>query len=161
MDRIQFTFKQTFMNIRNYLIVIIRILLGAIFLWASFDKIIDPSKFARDISNYHIIPFGLENIIAIVLPWLEFLIGSGLILGILVDGAVLLSGILLISFNVLIAQAMLRGFNIDCGCGLKEGQLVGVEKLLENFVFLGGAYLVYLRSKKLLEFYPKSELSDK
>ena len=161
MDRIQFTFKQTFMNIRNYLIVIIRILLGAIFLWASFDKIIDPSKFARDISNYHIIPFGLENIIAIVLPWLEFLIGSGLILGILVDGAVLLSGILLIAFNVLIAQAMLRGFNIDCGCGLKEGQLVGVEKLLENFVFLGGTYLVYLRSKKLLEFYPKSELSDK
>ena len=149
------------MNFKNYLIVVIRILLGAVFLWASFDKIIDPSKFARDISNYHIIPFGLENIIAIVLPWLEFLIGSGLILGILVDGAVLLSGILLIAFNVLIAQAMLRGFNIDCGCGLKEGQLVGVEKLLENFVFLGGAYLVYLRSKKLLEFYPKSELSDK
>ena len=161
MDWKQFTFKQTFMNFKNYLIVVIRILLGAVFLWASFDKIIDPSKFARDISNYHIIPFGLENIIAIVLPWLEFLIGSGLILGILVDGAVLLSGILLISFNVLIAQAMLRGFNIDCGCGLKEGQLVGVEKLLENFVFLGGAYLVYLRSKKLLEFYPKSELSDK
>ena len=29
---------------------------------------------------------------------------------------------------------MLRGFNIDCGCGLKEGQLVGVEKLLENCI---------------------------
>ena len=67
----------------------------------------------------------------------------------------------MIAFNVLIAQAMLRGFNIDCGCGLKEGQLVGVEKLLENFVFLGGSYLVYLRSKKFLELYPKSELSDK
>ena len=161
MDWKQFTFKQTFMNFRNYLIVVVRILLGAVFLWASIDKIIDPAKFARDISNYHIIPFGLENIIAIVLPWLEFFIGSGLILGILVDGAVLLSGILLIAFNILIAQAMLRGFNIDCGCGLKEGQLVGVEKLLENFVFLGGAYLVYLRSKKFLELYPKSELSDK
>ena len=90
------------MNFKNYLIVVVRILLGAVFLWASIDKIIDPSKFARDISNYHIIPFGLENIIAIVLPWLEFFIGSGLILGILVDGAVLLSGMLLIAFNVLI-----------------------------------------------------------
>ena len=149
------------MNFKNYLIVVIRILLGAVFLWASFDKIIDPSKFARDISNYHVVPFGLENIIAIVLPWLEFFIGLGLILGIFVDGAVLLSGILLITFNVLIAQAMLRGFNIDCGCGLKEGQLVGIEKLLENFVFLGGAYLVYLRTNKFLELYPKSELSDK
>ena len=161
MDWKQFTFKQTFMNFKNYLIVVVRILLVAVFLWASIDKIIDPSKFARGISNYHIIPFGLENIIALVLPWLEFFIGSGLILGILVDGAVLLSGILLIVFNFLIAQAMLRGFNIDCGCGLKEGQLVGVEKLLENFVFFGGAYIVYLRSKKFLELYPKSELSDK
>ena len=149
------------MILKNYLILIVRVLLGAVFLWASFDKIIDPSKFARDISNYHIIPFGLENIIAIVLPWLEFFIGSGLILGLFVDGAVLLSGFLLIAFNVLIAQAILRGFNIDCGCGLKEGQLVGVEKLLENFVFFGGAYLVYLRKIKLLELYPKSELSDK
>ena len=96
------------MNFKNYLILVVRILLGAVFLWASLDKIIDPSKFARDISNYHIIPFGLENIIAIVLPWLEFFIGSGLILGVLVDGAVLLSGILLIAFNFLIAQAMLR-----------------------------------------------------
>ena len=149
------------MILKNYLILIVRVLLGAVFLWASFDKIMDPSKFARDIANYHIIPFGLENIIAIVLPWLEFFIGSALILGLLVDGAVLLSGILLIAFNVLIAQAMLRGFNIDCGCGLKEGQLVGVEKLLENFVFFGGAYLVYLRKTKFLELYPKSELSDK
>ena len=149
------------MNFKNYLIVVVRILLGAVFLWASIDKIIDPSKFARDISNYHVVPFGLENIIAIVLPWLEFFIGSGLIIGIFVDGAVLISGILLITFNVLIAQAMFRGFNIDCGCGLKEGQLVGVEKLLENFVFLGGAYLVYLRTNKFLELYPKSELSDK
>ena len=149
------------MILKNYLILIVRVLLGAVFLWASFDKIMDPSKFARDIANYHIIPFGLENIIAIVLPWLEFFIGSALILGLLVDGSVLLSGILLIAFNVLIAQAMLRGFNIDCGCGLKEGQLVGVEKLLENFVFFGGAYLVYLRKTKFLELYPKSELSDR
>ena len=149
------------MILKNYLILIVRVLLGAVFLWASFDKIMDPSKFARDISNYHIIPFGLENIIAIILPWLEFFIGSGLILGLFVDGAVLLSGFLLIAFNVLIAQAMFRGFNIDCGCGLKEGQLVGVEKLLENFVFFGGAYLVYLRKTKFLELYPKSELSDK
>ena len=149
------------MILKNYLILIVRVLLGAVFLWASFDKIMDPSKFARDIANYHIIPFGLENIIAIVLPWLEFFIGSALILGLLVDGSVLLSGILLIAFNVLIAQAMLRGFNIDCGCGLKEGQLVGVEKLLENFVFFGGAYIVYLRKTKFLELYPKSELSDR
>ena len=148
-------------KVNDYFIVIMRIILGAIFLWASFDKILDPEKFARSISNYHLIPFGLENSIAIFLPWLEFFIGTGLILGIMVDGATIITSILLISFNLMIAQAIIRGFNIDCGCGLKDGQLVGVEKILDNLVILGGAYIVYLRSNKILELFPKTDLSAK
>jgi putative oxidoreductase len=145
----------------KYLTLFFRIIIGAIFLWASIDKIIDPAKFARDISNYHIVPFGLENTIALILPWLEFFIGTGLLLGIMVDGSILISSVLLITFNIMIAQAMARGFNIDCGCGLKEGQLVGFEKLIENFIFIIFSYFVYTRKEKILEFFPKTELSDK
>ena len=83
-------------------------------------------------------PFGLENTVAIFLPWLEFFIGSALILGIMVDGSIIICSALLIMFNLLVAQAMIRGFNIECGCGLKEGQLVGSQKAnSENFTFLG------------------------
>ena len=148
-------------KIDQYLIIIIRIILGTIFLWASFDKIIDPAKFSRAISNYHLIPFGMENIIAIILPWLELFIGSGLILGIMVDGSTIISSLLLVMFNIMITQALARGFNIECGCGLKEGQLVGLEKILENFVFLGGAYILHIRKSKFLEIFPKTDLSDK
>ena len=145
----------------KYLTLFFRIVVGVIFLWASFDKIIDPAKFARDISNYHIVPLGLENTIALILPWLEFFIGTGLILGVMVDGSIIISSVLLITFNIMIAQAMARGFNIDCGCGLKEGQLVGFEKLIENFTFIIFSYFVYVRKEKILEFFPKTELSDK
>jgi len=147
-------------RLNQYLIVIIRIILGSVFLWASFDKIIDPAKFAKSIANFHVLPFGIENIIAIVLPWLELFIGSGLILGVMVDGSIIITSILLILFNLMIAQAILRGFNIECGCGLKEGQLVGIEKILENFVYLGGAYILYMREMKILEIFPKTNLSD-
>ena len=148
-------------RLNEYLVVIIRIILGTIFLWASFDKIIDPAQFARSISNYHIVPLGLENSVAIILPWIEFFIGSGLILGIMVDGATMITSFLLIIFNIMIAQAVMRGFNIDCGCGLKDGELVGVEKILENFVLLGGSYILSIRASTLLEIYPKTKLSDK
>ena len=148
-------------NFNQYLIFSIRIVLGTIFLWASYEKIIDPGTFAKSISNYHIIPFGLENIIAIVLPWLELFIGSGLILGIMIDGSIIITSSLLILFNLMIGQAIIRGFNIECGCGLKDGQLVGVEKILENFVYLGGAYILYIREKKILEIFPKTNLYDK
>ena len=144
----------------RYLIVVIRIVLGSVFLWASFDKIIDPAKFARSIANYHVLPFGIENTIAIVLPWLELFIGSGLILGVMVDGSIVITSALLVLFNLMIAQAILRGFNIECGCGLKEGQLVGIEKILENFVFLGATYILYIRETKILEIFPKTNLSD-
>ena len=126
-------------RINPYLILLIRCLLGIVFIYASYDKILDPEKFARDIANYHIIPFGLENSIAIILPWLELLIGMGIILGIFLDGSVVLSGSFLILFIFMIFQALMRGFNIECGCGLKEGEMVGWSKILENIVFLGAS----------------------
>ena len=138
-------------KIYPFFIVVVRIALGIIFLIASIDKISDPASFARDISNYHFVPFGLENIIAIVLPWLELFIGLGLILGIMVDGASFISGILLILFIILIFQATIRGFNIDCGCGLKEGEMVGWQKMFEDLILLIGSYFVWIRKVKLYE----------
>ena len=116
-------------KIHPVLILVIRILLGLIFIYASYDKILDPGKFARDISNYHVVPLGLENSIAIILPWLELIIGIGIIFGVYLNANTFISGGLLALFIVLIAQAILRGFNIDCGCGLKEGEVVGWSKL--------------------------------
>ncbi len=133
-----------------------RLVLGVVFIYASYDKILDPSKFARDISNYHIVPFGLENTVAIILPWLELFIGIGIVLGIYIDGNTLLSAFLLLLFNFLIFQAMVRGFNIECGCGLKEGELVGWRKLIENFTLFGGACLILLAKKRGFEFYPRT-----
>ena len=132
-----------------------RLVLGVVFIYASYDKILDPSKFARDISNYHIVPFGLENTVAIILPWLELFIGIGIVLGIYIDGNTLLSAFLLLLFNFLIFQAMVRGFNIECGCGLKQGELVGWRKLIENFTLFGGACLILLSKKRIFEFYPR------
>ena len=119
-------------KIHPVFILIMRFLLGFIFIYASYEKILDPAKFARDISNYHVVPFGLENVIAIILPWLELIIGLGMILGVCIDANAFISGGLLILFIVLITQAIFRGFNIDCGCGLKEGEVVGWSKIVEN-----------------------------
>ena len=130
-------------KIYPYMDVLIRFIIGGVFIWASYDKIIDPSKFSREISNYHIVPFGLENSIAIILPWLELIIGIGLITGIYINANSLIVGILLIVFNILVFQAMSRGFNIECGCGLKEGQMVGYGKLFENFLLLVGCIFVF------------------
>jgi uncharacterized membrane protein YphA (DoxX/SURF4 family) len=137
-------------------IIFIRLILGGIFIYASLDKIGDPQSFSRSIDHYHLIPFGFENSIAIVLPWLELFIGIGLIFGCMIDGATLLSMILLVVFILAISSAMLRGFNIECGCGLKEGELVGTNKLLENSILFILGLILLNRTSNPFEIFPKS-----
>ena len=142
-------------KIHPVFILLMRFILGFIFIYASYEKILDPGKFARDISNYHVVPFGLENTVAIILPWLELFIGLGIITGVYINANVFISGGLLILFIILIAQAMIRGFNIDCGCGLKEGEIVGWSKIIENTLFFASCYIIYKSKSRIFEFYPK------
>lgn len=152
--------KYKIMNkVHPYIVLIMRIILGLVFIIASYDKLLDPHKFARDISNYHFIPFGLENFVAIILPWIEFFIGAGLILGIMVEGSAFTTGVLLIMFNFLVIQAMIRGFNIECGCGLKDGEVIGLQKLIENFTLLLFSYIIFIKKNRVFEIYPKTTLS--
>ena len=135
-----------------YMDFLIRCIIGIVFLWACYSKILDPGNFSREIANYHAVPFGLENTIAIILPWVELFIGIGLIAGIYINANAFLSGFLLILFNLLVFQAMIRGFNIECGCGLKEGQMVGYGKLFENFLLLIGSIFVFWNKDRTMYF---------
>jgi uncharacterized membrane protein YphA (DoxX/SURF4 family) len=121
------------------------------------DKINDPSTFSDDIRAYQIVPFGFENFLAIILPWLELLTGLALVIGVMVDGAALLSIGLLVVFIIAISSAILRGFNIECGCGLKEDEIVGAQKLLENTIFFLMGLCIINRTSHKYEIFPKSD----
>lgn len=105
----------------NYLlqgpvILLARLILGGVFILASLDKIANPGDFASAIGNYHVLPFGLENLLALILPWLELLTGIFIIAGIMVDGAAIMIIIMNMIFIVAISQALARGISIECGC---------------------------------------------
>jgi len=136
-------------------VLIARILIGGILIYSSLEKFIDPSGFASAINNYHIIPFGLENSLAIILPWIELIVGICLILGVFIDGAAFLVIIIMVIFISAITYAILSGYNIECGCGLKPGEMVGVQKIIENFTYLILAWMILKRPKRRFELYPK------
>ena len=97
-------------------IILARIVLGAIFVYASFDKIANPEAFLKIIHNYRILPVQLENPLAIFLPWMEFFTGIFLIAGKWEKGALLIYNVLMIIFVIALAQALIRGLDISCGC---------------------------------------------
>jgi uncharacterized membrane protein YphA (DoxX/SURF4 family) len=93
-----------------------RIVLGAVFMYASMDKIAHPQAFADIINNYRVLPIQLVNPMAIFLPWLEFITGLLLIVGKWIKGALLIYSTFLVIFIIALTQALIRGLDISCGC---------------------------------------------
>jgi uncharacterized membrane protein YphA (DoxX/SURF4 family) len=102
----------------------LRLLLGALFLWAAAPKIMDPAAFALAVDNYHFLPTPLVNLWALTLPWVELLVGLALVLGPsgrppcdrLTPAAALLSALMYLSFLIALSWALAHKLDIDCGC---------------------------------------------
>ncbi len=100
-----------------------RLYLGVIFLLACWHKILEPSAFALDIATYQILPLGLVNLLAIVLPWVELAAGLMLVLGFRTRAAALLVAGMMTMFTVAIASAVAKGLDMSCGCFASQGSV--------------------------------------
>jgi cation diffusion facilitator family transporter len=103
-------------NRMKWILTVLRIGLGLIFIYASIDKILHPNAFAEAVYNYQILPDQLINLTAIILPVLECLAGICLITGVWIEGSVTLINGMLIIFIAALGFNLSRGMNIQCGC---------------------------------------------
>ena len=106
-----------------------RILLGAIFIIASIDKIERPWDFGRAIYSYEILKGAFAYFIspmAAVLPLVEFVSGILILINRWVRPAALLILALNVVFMLAIASVMARGMDIECGCGLDVGPIAAI-----------------------------------
>ena len=140
----------------RYVVLLSRFILGVIFIYASIDKIIDPISFSATIDNYHISPYSLNNIAALVIPWIELIVGVFLIFGIFISGSSFIAILLLLFFIFILTQALLRGINVNCGCfdlnadTLEDSQLKikMIRRILEDILFLGLAFIINKGNKQ-------------
>ncbi len=127
-------------------VTFLRLFLGAVFIYASLSKIRFPLDFLKVVYNYRLFPDTLSNLIAIVLPWLELFLGICLISGFMLEGAILLVNILLISFFLAILLNTIRGMNVECGCfDLKENPSARISMIWylirDGILVITGLYL--------------------
>lgn len=130
------------------------IALGAVFLYASLDKIAQPRDFARIVYHYQVIGpnaalgYLPANLLAVALPWTEALAGVLLIAGVWRREAAAVAGAMLVTFLVAVGWALVQGIDIqNCGCFTVDGAgrqaglwlLVGDAALLAVAVFLAVA----------------------
>jgi cobalt-zinc-cadmium efflux system protein len=118
-----------------------RLILGAVFIYASIDKIAHPEAFAKVVYNYQILPDILINLTAIILPWLELILGFFLIIGLFREGSVGIVTALLVVFLGAMIFNLVRGLDIHCGCfSTRQEAASNISMCL--YVFRDGLFLL-------------------
>ncbi len=134
--------------IRNKaVLVVFRLVLGGLFVYAGAAKALEPLDFAQNIRNYQLVGQSLSFMAALVLPWLEILAGACLVAGIWKRGAALVISVLLVFFIVLTAVTMVRGLDVDCGCFGPAARKAGWGVILEDLGMLALGLVVLLEKR--------------
>jgi uncharacterized membrane protein YphA (DoxX/SURF4 family) len=138
--------------------LIFRVILGIIFIYASYDKILDPAGFSKNIHNFHVTPVAVENLAALIIPWLELIIGVFLIFGLFLEGTTSITIVLLVFFIAILSQAVYRGIDVHCGCfkteadaGTTDLRFELIKRIGEDIIYLGMALIIKCKDKFTLQ----------
>ena len=122
---------------KAHFVLLCRLVVGGVFIYASLDKLVHPAAFAEVIHHYRLVPIPLLHLSAHLLPVVEMVCGVALVLGIRQRGAALLTAVLTVIFMAAITSALIRNLDISCGCfNTDGGHAVGLDLLWRDGILL-------------------------
>jgi uncharacterized membrane protein YphA (DoxX/SURF4 family) len=146
--------KDKFVILQPWIGLLARLTLGGVLFAAGYLKVGTPDKSQMAVRAYEMLPISVANLLGLILPPIEIVIGALLILGALTRVMAALGGFTMIVFIIAIAQAWVRGLNIDCGCfggggSVAPGETKYLQEILRDLglVFLA-TYLIRYPSTK-------------
>jgi putative oxidoreductase len=128
---------------RKEVILLLRLIVGVTFVYASFEKIFHPNQFAIAVRSYQIIPVSLSNLFALSILWGELVAAILLIVGLFTRQAAAAILLLTAMFTFAIGIVLVKGMVIDCGCfGPDGGTPVGPPSLIRNILLIAACVLI-------------------
>lgn len=138
-------------RVRSSILLVLRIVLGAVFVYAGWVKLFGPhlwpldrepwQLFALAINSYEILPQKAVELVARTLPWFEIAIGLALMVGRPLRFSATATSLLLMVFFALMVRAFAQGKEISCGC-FGPGEIISAWTLLRDGSMLAGALLL-------------------
>jgi len=147
----------------KYVQIALQIIIGAVFLYASYNKLFDQEGFSKSVYAYKFVPDFMVNILAIIVPPLEFIAGLLLMFGLFRKGSALVIITLLVVFLIALVQAYARGLDIDCGCfgsdpAAKTTQGDILMRIFQDILLLAGAIIIFKFSRS--KYYKNVNYTD-
>ncbi len=135
----------------RWLTLLLRLVVGALFVAAGALKLGDPTAFATEIANYHFLP-ALAPWLAVTLPPVELVVGAALVIpwapGPWRRAAALAAMALLVMFTVAIVHVVRAGINVDCGCFGGNSGPITAWTAARDLALLAAAAVVFRGTKE-------------
>ncbi len=138
------------LSLLDRVILPIRFLFGALFIYTSLWHSLHGEKFLQSIKDYQIISGPIVAWSGFLFIALEAGIGIALVFGFFVRQAAIVAAALLAVFTGVIVSAIVRGLDIACGCGLGDTQ-VGWFDVVRDVLLMAIALLIAWRTGKNAE----------
>ncbi len=105
-------------NTKTWSWMILRMLIGVLFFYSGLSKLIQPIEyFEVAVAQYDLLPDKIIHGVSLVMPWIELIGGTFLLLGRRIPAAAAILAGLTGIFQIALAQALLRRLPMDeCGC---------------------------------------------
>jgi uncharacterized membrane protein YphA (DoxX/SURF4 family) len=151
----------------NQLVAVLRILMGALFIFSGFFKVLDLNSFGTVILRYRILPEILIPYAAIVFPFLELTVGCSLLCGFRIRSNALIAIALMLAFIFAISVNVIRGETFDCGCfelnrfGIDEN--ISTTLIIRDLCFVLVLYIIFNAKRhyySLDNFIEKKQLTN-
>jgi uncharacterized membrane protein YphA (DoxX/SURF4 family) len=146
-------------NLRRAVILIGRLLLGVIFIYAGYSKIFQPnrnlwpyfilkfsismnlSNFATQVEAFKMLPDWGVQFVAHALPFTEIILGLLVLIGWRLRIWAPVLTLIMFGFTFVVLRAYLLHMNINCGC-FATPQPINLQKVLEDAALSGLALLM-------------------
>lgn len=99
--------------------LLLRLVLGGLFIFAASMKLYDLQAFNDSVRAFELVPDNADHAIVLltfIVPWIELLCGTLLLLGLWTRSAALVLSFLLICFIGGVFSVLARGMHVTCGC---------------------------------------------
>jgi uncharacterized membrane protein YphA (DoxX/SURF4 family) len=124
------------------LLLLGRLILGGIFVYAAYAKLRNPwMLFGMSLDSYHMLPDWAISPIARLMPWVEMSLGVLLLAGWGLRWVGACASAMLVVFIGAMIHAQSRGLAIDCGC-FGIGERLGPKTYLRDGLFVALALAV-------------------
>jgi hypothetical protein len=126
-----------------------RFIIGFVFLFSGLSKVSHPYEFLAAVYKYQMTGPAQTHLIAMLLPWVEVVLGICLLSGSLLGGSFLVTAFLGAMFVWAQASAIIRHVPVSCGCfgSLWSTDLINLSSVIRSslVVLLGGlGYFAWL-----------------